>query len=59
MLFGRTFDAIGRIAKLSFRDRDEVANFVKTRRTRAKHHRDKLDELANIETVSHDSILSA
>ncbi len=55
MFFRGTLDAIGRIARLSLRDRDKVADFVRPWRTGTKHLRLKLNELAYTEVMSHQA----
>src|SRR5579885_478748 len=54
VLFGGALDAIRRIARLALGNRNEVADFIGTRRTRPKHPRLKLDELTDIEFVIHE-----
>ena len=57
MFFGDILDAVARIARISLRGRDEMANFIGPRRGRSKHPRFELDDLTDIEPVSHEIIL--
>jgi hypothetical protein len=53
MLFSDTFDAVARVAGISFRGRNEMTNFVGTQCRGAKHVRHEVDALTDIEPVSH------
>jgi hypothetical protein len=57
MFLGNIFDAIARLAGISVGSRNETKNFVGTRGRRSKHPRLELDDLTDIEPVSHEIIL--
>jgi hypothetical protein len=59
MLFSDTFDAVARVAGISFRGGNEMANFIGTRDRRSKHSRRELDALTDFELMIHATFLSS
>ena len=58
MLFRDVLDAVARVAGISVRSRDEMTNFIGTRGRRSKHPRFELNDLTDIELMSHEALLS-
>ena len=53
MFFGHTLDAVTRVSGVSLRGRNEMTNLIGTGSTRSKKSRFELDDLADIEFMSH------
>ena len=58
MLFRDVLDAVARVAGISVRSRDEMTNFIGTRGGRSKNPRFELNNLTDIELMSHEALLS-
>jgi hypothetical protein len=59
MLFGDVLDAVARVAGILVRSRDEMTYFIRTRGRRSKHPWFELNDLTNIELMSHEALLSS
>ena len=53
MFFGHTLDAVARVTGVSLRGGNEMTNLIGTGSTRSKKSRFELDDLADIEFMSH------
>jgi hypothetical protein len=58
MRFGDVLDAVARVAGISVRSRDEMTNFIGTWGRRSKYPRFELNDLTDIELMSHEALLS-